>query len=181
MLCRGVGVFSEYHHAGVHDIVLVEHTVVDKKTTVVHCVGRVLFFVRQAIGELQFRLVHIPGIFVDEKTVGKNDRYIGVGRECIYALFEKSGSGDVVAFGNPDVFSPGQFKSFFPLYESRAAIFLVVNDMGYFGVVSVRSLIISRLYRSEQSSRCDFKARCKSGSVPNLSADSKNGHDNNWE
>lgn len=131
-------VFSEYHHAGVHDIVLVEHTVVDKKTTVVHCVGRVLFFVGQAIGKLQFRLVHISGVFVDEKTVGKNDRYIAVGRECIYALFEKSGSGDVVAFGNPDVFSPGQFKSFFPLYESRAAVFLVVDNVGYFGVVSVR-------------------------------------------
>ena len=45
-------VFPEYHHAGVHDIILVEHAVVDKKTTVVHRVGRVLFFIGQAISKL---------------------------------------------------------------------------------------------------------------------------------
>ena len=82
--------------------------------------------------------MHVPCVFVDKKTIGKNDGYIGIGRERIHTFFEKGRSGDVVAFGNPDVFSPGQFKTFFPLYKSRAAVFLVIDDVGYFGVVSIR-------------------------------------------
>ena len=66
----GAGVFAENDHAGVHDIVLVEHAVVDKRPAVEKGVGRVAFFVSQSVGELQFGLVQVLGVFVDKKAVG---------------------------------------------------------------------------------------------------------------
>lgn len=133
----GAGVFAENDHAGVHDIVLVEHAVVDKRPAVEKSVGRVAFFVSQSVGELQFGLVQVLGVFVDKKAVGESYRGRGVFFELGDAFFEEGRGGFIVALGNPDVLALCQFKSFVPLHEGRPAVLFVVDDMRHAGVVAV--------------------------------------------
>lgn len=116
----GQSVSPEDGHTGIVDVVSFEHSPADETLAVADFIGF-------AYGMALLEKCAVGG---DPVGIDKSYFYLFVIGHFADESFQESMVGIVVCFCYPDVLAFCQFKSFLPLFEGRAAVLLIIYNVG---------------------------------------------------
>ena len=123
--------FAENDHAGVVYRVASQHVGNNECVSlphVTHFASGIGFF---------HAFLHRVALGIDEAAFGIGQCAGGFPVELLHTRGEKVGLGKVVTLGNPYIFALRQLEPSLPLHECRAAVLLVIHDVGDFLVAAV--------------------------------------------